>query len=223
MAAEPAPTDTAHEAWDEVWKTNDGSAEWGPPEPVVLAEATRLRLTGARTALDLGCGVGRHALALAALGFEVTAFDRSPTGLARASETARGRNLSLKTAQGRMTELPFTDNAFDYVLAWNVIYHGDARVVRRAVAEIARVLRAGGVFQGTMLSRRRRDHGLGDEVAPDTFVRPDAGGDKAHPHFFCDAATLVVLFEGFEIASLIDVDEPDVPGSWHWNVVAERR
>lgn len=216
------PTDTAHLAWDAVWQTDDGSEEWGTPEPAVTAEAARLRLAGAQSALDVGAGVGRHALALAALGFKVSAFDRSRTGLERIKERAAERGLAIETGEGAMTALPFADGAFDYVLAWNVIYHGDPDVVRQAAAEIARVTRRGGVFQGTLLSKRRADFGRGVEIAPDTFVQPDAAGDKSHPHFFIGAADVPRLFPEFEVRALIDVDDGG-DGSWHWNVIAERR
>ena len=188
----------------------------------MLAEATRLRLVGARTALDLGAGVGRHALALAALGFEVTALDLAPTGLKRTAEFATERGLSVRVVEGGMTELPFADATFDYVVSWNVVYHGAPDVVRQAIGETARVLAPGGTFQGTMLSKRRHDYGLGREIEPDTFVRPEAGGDKAHPHFFSGAAETLALFERFE-PRLLEGFEPYGPGSWHWHLVAERR
>lgn len=214
-------TDTAHFAWDEVWKADDGSEEWGGPEPRVLAEATRLRLGGAKVALDLGSGVGRNALALSALGFETTALDLAPTGLARTRQFAAKCGLSVRTVRGGMTDLPFDDASFDYVVAWNVIYHGAPEIVRRAISEVARVLKPGGAFQGTMLSKRRDDFGLGREIAPSTFVRPEAGGDKAHPHFFSSAAETVALFEAFEPRLLEDF-EPYGSGSWHWHVIADR-
>src|SRR3546814_1748958 len=87
-----------------------------------------------------------------------------------------------------MTELPYADASFDYVLSLNVIYHGDAGVVGRAVAEIYRVLKPGGLFHGTLLSKRNRNYGLGREIAPDTFVIDGADGDKGHPHCYGDAA-----------------------------------
>ena len=214
-------TDTAHEAWDQTWRSREESEEWGTPVEDVLACATRLRLAGAQTALDLGCGVGRHALALAALGFTTTALDASESGLAEVEAAARDRGLTVETVPGRMTELPFADASFDYVLSWNVIYHGDRDVVAKAVAEIARVLKPGGTYQGTMLSKRRADHGRGVEISPNTFVQPDGSGDKQHPHFFCNAAELVALFDGFEVLGLRDFD-PDGAGEWHWHLVAER-
>ena len=177
-------TDTAHLAWDAAWQSEAGRADWLVPEPEVVQLAARLRQNGARRALDLGCGVGRHALALARLGFEVEAVDASP--------------------------------------AWNVIYHGDPQVVRGAVAEIARVLKPGGTYQGTMLSKRNRHFGQGREIAPHTWVDEAGEGDKAHPHFFSDAGELCALFAGFEVLALHQ-DDHGKPGHWHWHLVTEKR
>ena len=102
---------------------------------------------------------------------------------------------------GLMTDLPFADDAFDYLLSFNVIYHGDPNIVSRALAEIRRVLRPGGtwILQLTMLSKRNVNYGRGDEIAPDTFVDRTADDDKVHPHFYCNAGELMVLLQGFEL------------------------
>ena len=213
-------TDTAHRAWDERWRSADGRADWLTPEAEVAALAAELFADGARTGLDLGCGVGRHALCLAALGFETHALDGSRAGLDALEGAAAETGLSVATRQGLMTELPYADAAFDYVLSFNVIYHGAPDIVRAAIAEIARVLKPGGVYQGTMLSKRCVYYGQGREVAPDTFVM-DVEDDKAHPHFYCNAAELVTLFDGFELRRLEDRLHTK-PGSWHWHLVAER-
>jgi SAM-dependent methyltransferase len=67
--------------------------------------------------------------------------------------------------------LPFADESFDYVLSWNVIFHGTMGDVGRRLAEIWRVLKPGGLFQGTMLSKRDVQFGRGRAIAPDTFIR----------------------------------------------------
>ena len=213
-------TETAYEKWDEVWTTEAGRAGWLEPLDDVVACAARLHERGARTVLDLGCGVGRHALALAKMGFQVTALDASKSGLDQVQATAKALGLDLRTVPGLMTELPFENGSFDYVVSINVIYHGAPDVVKRALSEISRVLVPHGTFQGTMLSKRRSDYGLGTKVAENTFVRPDEEGDKAHPHYFCNAAELVGLLEDFELLSLEDVGDD---GSWHWHFVAERK
>ncbi len=214
-------TATAHRAWDNLWRTPEGRADWQTPEADVLDGARLVRDRGGRRALDLGCGVGRHAMALAGLGFETAALDGSETGIRELRTQAAAASLAVEAGVGYMTALPYPDAAFDYVLSFNVIYHGDGQIVRRAIAEIARVLRPGGVYQGTMLSKRNANYGEGTEIAPDTFVR-DGDGDKDHPHFYCDAAGLVALFAGFELLSLTD-REHSKPGSWHWHLLAEHK
>ncbi|MBV6658659.1 MAG: class I SAM-dependent methyltransferase [Devosiaceae bacterium] len=226
QTAQPTPaTATAHQTWDTLWQSEDGRSGWIAPEADVLETAADLRLRGAKTALDLGCGVGRHALAFAALGFEASAFDASSSGLEEASRQAAARGLNLTTQQGMMTDLPFDDASFDYVLAFNVIYHGDHAVLAKTISEIARILKPGGTYQGTMLSKRRFDYGVGVEISPNTWVQPEGKGDKVHPHYFCDASELVELFDGFELWSLRDVDHAQrgsQPGSWHWHMVAQK-
>lgn len=220
-------TATAYQAWDRRWRTETGRADWSEPEPWVKDQAVACRIAGAMTALDLGSGLGRHALFLARIGYATRAIDASEAALAHLRDGALKAALSIEATQGAMTDLPYPDASFDYVLAFNVVYHGDGEVVRRSLAEINRVLKPGGTYQGTMLSKRNSRFGDGREIAADTFVLDelppeDSESDKVHPHFYCDAAGLVALHDGFELLSLSDRTHRK-PGSWHWHVVAERR
>jgi len=63
------------------------------------------------------------------------------------------------------------------------------------------VLKPKALYQGTMLPTRNINYGSGRTVAPDTFVR-DRAEERGHPHFYCDASTLVALYAGFELLSL---------------------
>lgn len=220
MTAASHPLATAVGAWDRRWSLAEGREGWLEPEPTVVATVVARRNRGEVAALDIGCGVGRHALALAQLGCRVTAIDGSAAGLGFARNAAAASGLDIDFREGSMLDLPVVDGSQDYVLAWNVIYHGDAEVVRQCIAEIRRVLKPGGIYQGTMLSKRNQRFGRGQEVARDTFVIPEES-DKAHPHYYCNAAELVALFDGFELQSLID-QEHSQPGSWHWHLVAIR-
>jgi SAM-dependent methyltransferase len=220
-SVEAMNTATAHHDWDRRWRTEEGRGKWLTPEEDVREVAAALRASGMRRAIDLGCGVGRHAIHLASLGFSVAALDGSQNGVAIARQRAQEAGQPIEVLLGLMTELPFRQGQADYLLAWNVIYHGSGSVVQRCLEEIRRVLRPGGVFQGTMLSKRNRHYGQGREVAADTFIL-DGVSDKQHPHFYCNADELTGLLRGFRLRSLTEWDH-NQNGSYHWHLVAERR
>jgi tellurite methyltransferase len=221
MAIHEAVAGTAVEAWDRRWATSEGRADWLDPHPAVVAVLPELAERGAARALDLGCGVGRHALLLAEHGLAVDAVDGSDAGLDVLREAAAARGLSVGLRQGSADALPFPDASFDFVLSWNVIYHGTLGDVGHRLGEIWRVLKPGALFQGTMLSTRNSGYGIGRAVAPDTFV-VDGVEEKGHPHFYCDAPGLLALFAGFELISL-GQHQQRKPDSWHWHIIAERR
>lgn len=98
-------------------------------------------LAGARV-LDVGCGDGELACALAARGGDVIGLDPNPAMLAAARERAAAANVPAVFQAGRAEALPFADASFDIVSAVTVLcFVPDAR---KALREMARVLRPGG-------------------------------------------------------------------------------
>lgn len=114
------------------------------------------------------------------------------------------------------SDLPFADASFDAVLAFNVVYHGDSDDVLASAAEITRLLRPSGRYATTMLSKRNTEYGKGVEVAPGTFIQPEAKDDKVHRHLYCDAADLIRLHPGLELLACQDVSQA-AAGSFHWH------
>src|SRR5215468_10195382 len=102
---------TAVEAWDERWATPEGRADWLVPHPAVAALVPMLKARRAQHVLDLGCGVGRHALLFAQQGFTVEAIDGAAVGLDFARREAALRGLRLSLRQVDADVLPFSDES----------------------------------------------------------------------------------------------------------------
>jgi 2-polyprenyl-3-methyl-5-hydroxy-6-metoxy-1,4-benzoquinol methylase len=217
---EPPQTDTAYLDWDERWQSEKGRSDWIEPEAFVIETISFLEKRGVKTILDLGCGVGRHAILLAKAGFSVHAVDASPTAVEYVDRQACQDDVDILTKVTGMTKIPFENNMFDYLLAWNVIYHGDQSVVLQSLAEILRVLKPGGLFQGTMLSKRNVEIKAGKRIAKDTYIN-STRFEKRHPHFYCNTADLIALLNGFEPLILKDIEHRR-KGSYHWHFLAEK-
>ena len=91
-------------------------------------------------ALDLACGTGDIALALAARGADVVGLDITH----RMVQLARAKDGAARFVTGDMLALPFGDEAFDLVTTG----YGLRNVpdIPRAIAEMRRVLKPGGVL-----------------------------------------------------------------------------
>ncbi|ACM19328.1 SAM-dependent methyltransferase, type 11 [Geotalea daltonii FRC-32] len=106
----------------------------------------RERLHGRQggTALEVGCGGGILSEEIAALGFTTTGIDPSAAALQVAADHAKAGGLSIGYLQAVGENLPFPDNSFDVAFCCDVLEHVQDQT--RTVAEIARVLKPGGIF-----------------------------------------------------------------------------
>ena len=100
-------------------------------------------IDGGRRVLDVGCGTGSLAFALAGdprIG-EVQGIDLSSAYIEHARQRARGRRIEFRV--GDACALPFEDATFDHCLSSLVLQF--VPHPERAVAEMRRVTRSGGV------------------------------------------------------------------------------
>ena len=108
--------------------------------------------------LDLGCGGGRHAFEVYRRGADVVAFDadhgelRQVTGMTAAMRAAGEvpPGSHARAVGGDGTAMPFSNEIFDRVIAAEVLEHVPSD--QRAMTEIARVLRPGGLAAITVPS-----------------------------------------------------------------------
>ena len=126
---------------------------------MITVDYDRLGLRAGEHMLDLGCGFGRHAYEAMRRGASVIACDLGVAelrqvhavyaGMLEAGERPHG--VTCQSVNGDATRLPFPNDAFDRVLASEVLEHipDDAA----AFAELARVLKPGGSMAITIPAR----------------------------------------------------------------------
>lgn len=102
--------------------------------------------------LDLGAGMGGFAVAAARRGAHVTASEYNPAYCRIIALRAARYQLRLPVLNAAGETLPLPSAAFDAVVCWDVIEH--VQSPERVLAEIARVLRRGGVALLTAINRR---------------------------------------------------------------------
>ena len=119
---------------------------WEIAAKEVRKMAQWLHLPPNAAVLDIGCGMGRHSMALSDTGFEVTGVDLSDTLL----DVARQHDHSGKVQwrHGDMRKLPFADASFDATVnlftsfGYFTLEEDNIQVVQ----QIRRVLKEGGTF-----------------------------------------------------------------------------
>lgn len=120
--------------------------------------------------LDFGCGSGNNLAFFQNQGYETVATEVAPAVLPLIEENAPGARVHI--LEPCPARLPFPDGSFDVAVANQVLYFlADRNRIRHIAAELARVLRPGGVLFATMMGPRNywiTDHGR--EIAPDTYA-----------------------------------------------------
>lgn len=96
---------------------------------------------GARI-LDLGCGLGRHAIYLAEKGFDSYGVDRNPDFIEVGATEAARRGIAVKLTTALAEELPYPDRWFDLCIANSMLEHVEDW--KATLAQASRVLKPGG-------------------------------------------------------------------------------
>jgi SAM-dependent methyltransferase len=124
----------------------DAIVPWdrGEPHPMLTSWALQEKVDGAgRSALVVGCGLGRDAEFVAGLGFRTTAFDVSPTAIRGAQERYPSSTVNYVVANllDPPAEWP---GAFDFVLESITVQSMPLSVRPAAIARVGQLVAPGG-------------------------------------------------------------------------------
>jgi SAM-dependent methyltransferase len=147
---------------------------------------------------DMGCGPGHVARYLDAHGAEVCGVDLSPAMVERARRLVPG----VQFRQGDMLALNAPDAAWAGIVAFYSIIHIRRSDLERALGELRRVLRPGGLLLVAFHIGEETihlDEWWGQKVCVDFF------------HFRCEEVAECLRAAGFEIEDIVERDPyPDV-------------
>jgi SAM-dependent methyltransferase len=206
-AAEASTTAIADPLAGSSWSRPETVAGFtaSPPNATLLQFAhDELARTQGRRALDLGCGVGRNALPLAAQGWNVLGVDLSLPMLQAASERSRRSHLDgrFSVVLAPMVRLPVRSASCDLVIAhgiWNLARSGTE--FRRAIRDTARVAAPGAALFVFTFSRNTFPPET-ESVPGESFVFTQFSGE---PQCFLTEGQLVS-----ELSSVGFVADPGV-------------
>lgn len=178
--------------WDHV--LDDKAFAKAEPEDEILALLDRRNVSLGIRGLDIGCGAGRHLVAAARRGYQMTGIDFSTRAAHLTAEALKREGENATLAMASMDELPFPNSYFDFSLSWCVMNHGTQTVVEDAIRESLRVVRRGGYAVGLIMSPKDSRYGKGVATGTDTLVFT-SGLEQGVFHYFAPEERLRRLLE----------------------------
>ena len=186
--------------WD--WENAD-KATWLKPTEDSYYLANKWNEKGYKHILDLGTGLGRHAIYFSQQGFDVSAIDISEYGIEHLKTWGASENLNISATTGDMLFLPYADKSFDCIFAYHVIAHTDTNGLKIIISEIERVLKVGGEIFLSFCSKESPEfidekvHKI-DENTLICQTEPEIG----IPHVYVDLSDILQLLANFNIEKI---------------------
>jgi SAM-dependent methyltransferase len=188
--------------WETIFKTDPHL--FLDPLPQAVSFTQQLLDRGLSSALDIGCGAGRHTIHMAKHGLRVTGMDNAPTALRLTRQwlDKEGLNAGLVLTDMRVS-LPFASASFGAVLSTNVIHHALLATVIGTAREIERVVCPGGMILLTVPFRRDAIVADAETIVleTNTFV-PTDGPETGLPHHMFTPEEFRDIFPNFDVIEL---------------------
>lgn len=179
--------------------------------------------------LEIGCGAANNLWFAAREGFQVFGIDASLSAIEYAKQRFADDGLTGDLCVGDFTSLPYPDGWFDLAIDRGAITCCGVSAARRAVAEMARVLRPEGKFFCNPYSRRHTSRVSGT-LGPDGLTRDISRGTLVGVGAICFYGLKEVhrLFDdAWDLISVQHMELVETSGACaevhaEWRVVAQR-
>ncbi|MBU1205175.1 MAG: class I SAM-dependent methyltransferase [Nanoarchaeota archaeon] len=197
--------------WDKIYKKEGkkyGYYDIFKPHEDMPNVLTIFKKQKVKRVLNLGCGAGRNLVYLLEKGFDMYGIDCAPEGLRIIKERLKKEKRKCNLNLGNIfNKLPYEDNFFDAVISVQVLQHGKISEIKRAIKEIERVLKPGGLIFITLSGRiskgRVRPYLIktAKKIAPRTYV-PTMGNEKGLTHFIYNKKLIKKHYHNFKILKI---------------------
>lgn len=153
----------------------------------------------------LDCGAGGKTPPLGLFhdyGYETHGIDISEEQIKLAEEFSQENGMKLNLKQSDMQELPYEDESFGFIYSYNTIFHLLKKGTRKAISEVRRVLKKGGLFYVNFMTFDDGYYGEGKELGKGEFVLLNDDGSERYRLFLEDHLEAAEFFDGWEIILL---------------------
>lgn len=160
-------------SFDQEWEAIHSTQVWGayPPEHVIRFFARNYynKNRNQTKILDFGCGAGACTWYLAREGFDVYAFDGSPSAVQRVEERLGKEKLKADLRVLDAVEIDYKEDFFDSVLDNACICSNRIDDIIVMYQEVYRTLKPGGRLISSCFGTNTLGYGTGNNLEEDTY------------------------------------------------------
>ena len=173
-----------------------------------LINFTRINQQLDKKVLEIGCGVGNNLIPIAKLGYSAYGIDISEYAILEANNRASDQSVQVDFSAGSVDILPFESNFFSYVIDRSVLTCTTPEIISKALAEVLRVLKPGGVFMAfDWFGMQHPDLQFGNHIGNKCFSNFSSGRFKNVEHItsfnFSTLSNLLYQFTDLNIHRIV--------------------
>ena len=164
-------------SWHERFSTD--AYIYGKEPNAFLVEAVGQLPTG--KVLCIAEGEGRNSVYLASLGFDVTAWDYAPAGLAKTNRLADEKGVVVKTELQDLADVLWEEEQWDVIV--HIFVHFPKTVMDHTLTGIKKALKPGGFYVSELYTKEQLRYGTGGPRIEEMLCNPVEMLEKFNGYF----------------------------------------